>query len=668
MPKKVQSTTDGGSEIVSYKDKSWNEQRLNIPTELYNRGKQAVIDYEKSKRYIDDHYIHLWNKGIKSYMLFTGDRQAYIKDWQSNARLGMIRSNIDTYISFLENVPLQFITNGINETAYQVPLGREKVGKSRLEYVKDFVNFVGQFTKFNEQASLWLIEGAQIGVANFQTLYHDYKIEGEKKSIITMINGEFKEIQINNEQTSTPYTIAVDPYEIFPDIYSGKNPRNVSRRFITSQESFIDSYGVFILSEKNELSKIITKEVLAELMINHEHAHWDTFSTIRDEILNYENKKVAEQDTIYKTLRQNNVSAEAANSEEKRKGLVEALYTEYADKIVIHVNGYVVCIMDNPNSKVMFDFVQAYHTRSLLSEGPAYLQFGLEDLQDSFFNNYIDNARVNVHGRYMYDGESFNATPNIADLEPGGILKADRLTENTLRVVPNAPISDAGIMNITDAYGQKLLGVSDIDQGRTARLRVAAEAASLATATNRRMNSYIRRYLDAIGHVGEKWISLHKRMNIWETTTKEDGSTEVLEQKTWWFCKDIDGQVKTFDVTPDDLDGSYLVSLDSQALFAMSGESAVQKKTTVYNAFKDIMLPEQRKRMAQSVFRDMGLNPAYYLPEAEPLPTPAPNPEDNQIPQDILDAGFQPPEVTQGQDIAQTLASEVDMWNQGKWQ
>jgi len=93
----------------------------------------------------------------------------------------------------------------------------------------------------------------------------------------------------------------------------------------------------------------------------------------------------------------------------------------------------------------------------------------------------------------------------------------------------------------------------------------------------------------------------------------------------------------------------------------MSGESAVQKKTTVYNAFKDIMLPEQRKRMAQSVFRDMGLNPAYYLPEAEPLPTPAPNPEDNQIPQDILDAGFQPPEITQGQDIAQTLMSEVDM-------
>jgi len=158
MPKKVQSTTDGGSEIVSYKDKNGQQQTLKIPTQLFNRGKQAVLDYEKSKRYIDDHYIHLWNKGIKSYMLFTGDRQAYIKDWQSNARLGMIRSNIDTYISFLENVPLQFITNGINETAYQIPEGRKiggkNVGKSRLEYVKDFVNFVGQFTKFNEQASL----------------------------------------------------------------------------------------------------------------------------------------------------------------------------------------------------------------------------------------------------------------------------------------------------------------------------------------------------------------------------------------------------------------------------------------------------------------------------------------------------------------------------------
>lgn len=95
--------------------------------------------------------------------------------------------------------------------------------------------------------------------------------------------------------------------------------------------------------------------------------------------------------------------------------------------------------------------------------------------------------------------------------------------------------------------------------------------------------------------------------------------------------------MKTFDITADDLDGSYLVSLDSQALFAMSGESAVQKKTTFYTAFKDIMTPEQKKRFAQSVSRDMGLNPAYYLPEKEPIPTPPLNPKDNVIPQDIID-------------------------------
>lgn len=532
MPKKVKSTTDGGSEKLSYKDKDGKSQFLEIPTQLYNRARQAVLDYEKSKDYIDGHYIHLWNKGIKSYMLFTGDRQAYIKDWQSNARLGMIRSNIDTYISFLENVPLQFIVNGINETAYNIPEGRKKDGgKSRLEYVKDFVNFVGQFTKFNEQASIGLIEGAQIGVSCFQTLYHDFKIEGDVNKILTYVNGEIKEIEIDTQKSSTPYSIAVDPYEIFPDVYSGKDPRNVSRRNITSQESFIDTYGVFILSDKNELKDIITNEVLAALMLHHEHAHWETFSTIRDEILSYENKKIATQDTIYKTLRSN--KTQSTSNDDKRKGLVEAVYTEYRDKIIIHVNGYPVCIMDNPNRKIMFDFVQAYHSRTLLSEGPAYLQFGVEDLQDSFFNNYIDNARANVHGRYMYDGEGFNATPNINDWEPGAMIKADRLTENTIRVVPNAPISDAGIMNITDAYGQKLLGVSDIDQGRTARLRVAAEAASLATATNRRMNSYIRRYLDAIGNVGEKWISLHKRMNIGESTTDESGATQINMPKTW---------------------------------------------------------------------------------------------------------------------------------------
>jgi len=41
--------------------------------------------------------------------------------------------------------------------------------------------------------------------------------------------------------------------------------------------------------------------------------------------------------------------------------------------------------------------------------------------------------------------------------------------------MPNAPVTDAGIMNIADLYLQRLTGISEIDSGRASKLRVAAE-------------------------------------------------------------------------------------------------------------------------------------------------------------------------------------------------
>ena len=95
-------------------------------------------------------------------------------------------------------------------------------------------------------------------------------------------------------------------------------------------------------------------------------------------------------------------------------------------------------------------------------------------------------------------------------------------------------------------------------------------------------------------------------------------------------------------MTAKQLDGSYNVTLDAQGLFAMSGESAVAKKSNFLQMFKADMLPEQKKRFMQSIARDMGLNPAYYLPDAEPLPPPPTNPGDNVLPPFFMDETPEP--------------------------
>lgn len=580
-------------------------------------------------------------------MLYTGDRQAYIQDWQANIRLGMIRSNIDIYTSFLENTPLNFVVNGLSKEAFDIPRPEDPTGRTRIDFARNFVNFVGDITCFGEQASLGLIEGVQIGVAVFKTMHHDARVEEEKNKVLCKINGEFEMISYQNEVLSTPYSVSVDPYHIFPDCSNGKKPKHVTERSVISQQEFLETYGVLIFSDQNELKNVINQENIAEIISNKNQADFSDFANIRNEIYAYENLKLSKADTIYK---QNRPTRKVSKQESETTDMTEFKYTEYKDRIILSANGFPVYIGPNPYKKIMYDFVQAYNSRQLLGEGPAYLQFGIEDIQDSFFNNLVDNGRAAAHARYIADRNAFNSTPDVMDLPPGGILWADKPTENSFRPMLNPPVTDVGIINITDVYAQKLTGISEIDSGRASKLRVAAEGAALATATNRRMNGYVRRYMSAIGKVGMNWIAMFQHLKLDEA------------ESTWGYVKDQDGEQTTFDVTAKDLSGSYNVTLDSQGLFAMSGESAVAKKSDVLNKFSKWMTDSQIKKLMKSVFRDMGLNPAYFLPDDEPMPVAPPNPENNQIdPSTLTDV---PPEIQQGRDIAQTMDTSIDLGNQ----
>lgn len=388
---------------------------------LYDQHMQADKDYEISRDFIHTHFIHIWNKGIKSYLLHTGDRQSYIKDWQSNIRLGMIRTNIDIYSSFLETSNLQFIVNGLSEKAFELPRGNnDPLGRTRIDFARNYVNCVADRTRFADQSILGLIEGAQIGVTILRTLYK--KVES-KSDVLTMINNEFQMVSYEDEEINTPYTISVDPYTVFPDPFSYKDPRYVCERAIVSPQSCLETYKYLINHESNLLKDkegkpLITDEILREIMACTEKRDITDFSNIRYDIYAYENAKFSKTDKLYKGYR----PGRSARKLQDQDDLVEVRYTEYKDRIVLKINSIPVYIGPNIYGKIMYDFVQAYHTRYLLSEGPAYLQFGLEDTQDSFFNNTVDNARAAAHARWIGDKNAFNGTPEVMDLPPGGVM------------------------------------------------------------------------------------------------------------------------------------------------------------------------------------------------------------------------------------------------------
>jgi hypothetical protein len=54
----------------------------------------------------------------------------------------------DVYISFLENTPLNFVVNGISQEAYEFPRPNDTYERTRVDFAKNFVNYVGQTTNF----------------------------------------------------------------------------------------------------------------------------------------------------------------------------------------------------------------------------------------------------------------------------------------------------------------------------------------------------------------------------------------------------------------------------------------------------------------------------------------------------------------------------------------
>lgn len=141
-----------------FDDKNKKKREYVLNDKDYGFYKQALKDFDRSKSYIDSHYIHIWNKSMKSYYMYMGDRDSYIKDWQSNISLGLIRGKIDTYTAFLTDTPLQFNAVALCPLAHEVIEGRDD-GYTHLDAHRDAITYIADTSEFGDEVALSLIEG-----------------------------------------------------------------------------------------------------------------------------------------------------------------------------------------------------------------------------------------------------------------------------------------------------------------------------------------------------------------------------------------------------------------------------------------------------------------------------------------------------------------------------
>lgn len=640
-----------------YINKNGEKKQYDIPNMLNDQAIQAVKDQKTSDEYRTNTWLHIWNKSLKTYYLYTGDRETYIKDWQSNIALGLIRSSVDTYDGILADTQLQYVWSALDERAFEP--SQSNPNMTTMDVGIQAVNFIADVTQLQEQLTLGMMDTVIQWFSVFKTTPDTGDLKNttdDDITTLTMVNGEFQEKTFRSARTNLPKTISVDPYKIYPDYSNGKHPQYICERDIVSIDRFLEMFLPVISHESNKIKWYAP--ILAELLRNNSQADFSDYGNIRDEIFSHANRALAKTDSIYKNNRKGNVTHNSTNPLRPNENMVEYIYAVYLDKIVLIANGYPISISENFMKILPYDIITMYKSRDLITEGLPYLLFGLNDVQDSFGNNLLDNARTAAVGKMVGNKNAFDMSEEeVESLPPGGIAWANGDPRSALVAMPTNPVSDFGVMNMSDMYAQKLNGISEINQGVASKVRTAAEASSLVGSTNKRMNQMIQRFSLWVGKIGEKQLSLSRL--LWGG-----------EKGKWGYSRDLDGNVQDWTIKGEDLNSSYTLTLDSHGIFAANDESALTKLNDAYRTFWADLQPEQKIELIKAIFRKMKLPVNIFMPPKATLIDKNIKPEDTSLSDSIGTNGAPLPPIgeTEAEGMTRAMSPQQNFGNGWEWQ
>jgi hypothetical protein len=283
------------------------------------------------------------------------------------------------------------------------------------------VNFIADVTSLNEQLTLGMMDTVIQGFSVFKTTPDTGDLKNttdDDITTLTMVNNEFQEKTFRSARTNLPKTVSVDPYKIYPDYSNGKHPQYVIERDIVSIDRFLEMFLPVISHESNKIKGYAP--ILAELLRNNSQANFSDYGNIRDEIFAHANRALAKTDTIYKNNRKCIITSNSTNILRPNENMVEFIYAIYLDRIVLIANGYPISISDNFMKILPYDIITMYKSRELITEGLPYLLFGLADMQDSFGNNLLDNARTAAVGKIIANKNLFDMSEEEVEALPPG--------------------------------------------------------------------------------------------------------------------------------------------------------------------------------------------------------------------------------------------------------
>jgi hypothetical protein len=157
------------------------------------------------------------------------------------------------------------------------------------------------------------------------------------------------------------------------------------------------------------------------------------------------------------------------------------------------------------------------------------------------------------------------------------------------------------------ALAQRLTGVSEYNSGVASRERVATAVSALVESLLRRLGPYLKNAADVVSIVAEQWIELIR--TNWEASTMG-------------YVRDANGKQVPKEFNPEDLDGSFQFTLETEGMVNVNNEMALKKLTDVYN----ILVPggmTDASEFAKHILRRAGLPGSLVVKEGVTLPANA---------------------------------------------
>ena len=575
--------------LYSYIDKTKKSLQIELDGEDESLVNQADKDYKTSAKHIRSQEYYIWRAALKAYHLSTYDRKVQLwKDsWKQNITIGLIRSFVDILVASLNEKPLVFIWTGINQ----------EWAENKDNIIKT-LNYVSDVSWFHKQLKDTMANGLVIWEICMRV---GYKKTKKEEKYISVADWQIIEEIVEVEEKNYPYASNIPVFNVFPDPYSWPL-RYITERWVVSYSEFIEVFWKIIRSKKNR-SPLKWDTFLPLLQINENKADLQDYWNIVNQIHEKVNEEFRERDMFEQPNGAAIDSIWGTHHDEDKDvtaWLIEFKASWYSGRLILMANDYPVYIWPNPYWFIPYVVKAANQTKARFWEGIPYMLKPLEDVWNSFINNYFDSARAIANPTMVVQKNLMINDEELEDWTPWGVIYTeDNSNWNAVYRLDKWGLNDFNIMEMIQQIATQITWISEYNQGIAARERTATGALAVTESSQKRLSPYVSNFLDAISVVAQMWLKLIKK--YWSS-------------KQMIYILDAEWKQTWESINKKSITGGINLSLEAEWMFWANDSLELKKLIDMYNTLAPSGFAESTE-IAKEIVKKSWYIPSKFITE-----------------------------------------------------